>query len=197
MTTRSLKSILPPLPSEPIGLVSAPAAWVQRGAPATSATAPSKEAAPTPVTTNLEAAPVGWVSNIKLTAQLEGGDVFDPQRPIDASNVRALFTESQPGATLTAAADGTKTIDLKATGYDFDFKLQAMYGSDARYTNCLGEPKPFAAGGLNHWDEVLGYAALARCTCPSTAPPCSRGIRADVERQGRLNYGSSLSERST
>ena len=142
MTTKSLKLPFAVLAVGTAGLALAPAASAQSGPPATSAPAPSKETtpAPTPAVTNPDAAPVGWISNVKLSAQLEGGVVLNPQRPMDANNVGQLFTDKANQAQLNQLLlTAQKTVDPKATGYDFGFKFQAMYGSDARYTHFLGE----------------------------------------------------------
>lgn len=104
--------------------------------------APSKETtpAPTPAATNPEAAPAGWFSSIKLSAQLEGGIVLNPQRPVDANNFGQLFTDKGNQFQLNQILlTAQRALDPKATGYDFGFKVQAMYGSDARYTHFLGE----------------------------------------------------------
>jgi hypothetical protein len=86
------------------------------------------------------AAPVSWQSGIKLNAQAEAGIVGNFSNPSDGENFGQLFTDHanqvQLNQILLTAARAT---DPKATGYDVGFKLQVMYGSDARYTHFLGE----------------------------------------------------------
>lgn len=105
--------------------------------------APSKETAPAPTpAASSPAAPAasGWFSNVKLGAQLDAGFVLSPQRPSNANNVGSLFTDKANQAQLNQLLlTAQKPLDPKATGYDFGFKFQAMYGSDARYTHFLGE----------------------------------------------------------
>ena len=82
----------------------------------------------------------GWFSNVQLGAQLDAGFVLSPQRPSNANNVGQLFTDKANQAQLNQLLlTAQKPLDPKATDYDFGFKLQAMYGSDARYTHFLGE----------------------------------------------------------
>ncbi len=96
---------------------------------ATAQTAPSAADSPPPG---------NWISGIHLSAQIEGGITFNPAGPKE--NFGQLFTDraNQPilnQVLLTA----NKPLDPKATDFDWGFKLQAMYGADARYTHFLGE----------------------------------------------------------
>jgi hypothetical protein len=50
-----------------------------------------------------------------------------------------------------------RPLDPKASGYDFGFKFQAMYGSDARYTHFLGEFDQ-SISGRNQFDIVEAHA---------------------------------------
>ncbi len=50
-----------------------------------------------------------------------------------------------------------RPLDPKATGYDFGFKLQLMYGSDARYTHYLGEAD-YALNELNQFTPIEAWA---------------------------------------
>ena len=85
------------------------------------------------------ATPSNWSSGITLGAQIQGGFSWNPSYPRGRNNFGQLFTDraNEPMLNqilLTAA----RPIDPKATGYDIGFKLQGMYGSDARYTHFLG-----------------------------------------------------------
>jgi hypothetical protein len=96
-----------------------------------------------PVTTDatpaVDAPPPGyWINGIHLSAQLEGGITFNPAGPKE--NDGQLFTDraNQPilnQVLLTA----NKPLDPKATDFDWGFKLQGLYGADARYVHFLGE----------------------------------------------------------
>ncbi len=50
-----------------------------------------------------------------------------------------------------------RPLDPKSTDYDFGFKVQLMYGSDARYTHFLGEGDYFI-NSINQFDVVEAYA---------------------------------------
>jgi Putative beta-barrel porin-2, OmpL-like. bbp2 len=100
------------------------------------AEAPAAPAAPAAA----DAPPPGyWINGIHLSAQIEGGITANPGTPDSGVNFGRLFDDraNQPllnQVLLTA----NKPLDPKATGFDWGFKLQFMYGSDARYTHFLG-----------------------------------------------------------
>jgi hypothetical protein len=48
-----------------------------------------------------------------------------------------------------------RPLDPKATGYDFGFKVQAMYGTDARFTHYLGELDYI----INDWSQITPVEA--------------------------------------
>jgi hypothetical protein len=90
------------------------------------------------VTAHAEDAPATWASSIELNAQIEGGIVANPDSPKD--NFGQLFTDKANQLQLNQILLTVgRTIDPKETGWDVGFKLQALYGSDARYTHFLGE----------------------------------------------------------
>jgi len=101
-----------------------------------------------------------WIDGIHFSAQIEGGITFNPASPNDGVNFGQLFTDraNQPllnQVLLTA----NKPLDPKATGIDWGFKLQVMYGSDARYTHFLGEFDN-ALTGRNQFDIVEANVLL-------------------------------------
>ena len=80
----------------------------------------------------------GWASTVSLNAQFEGGVVFNPAGP--KTNFGQLFTDHANQATLNQVLlTFQRAIDPKQTEWDLGFKLQGLYGSDARYTHFLGE----------------------------------------------------------
>lgn len=105
-------------------------------APAPAAPAATTEAAPTPAA---DAPPPGlWINGIHLSAQLEAGITGNPDGP--KNNFGQLFTDKPNTVLLNQLLlTANKPLDPKATGFDWGFKLQGMYGSDARYTQYLGE----------------------------------------------------------
>ena len=105
---------------------------VQTGLPATPAAEPEKPWAPP---ANFSE----WRSGIKFTAQVEGGIVGNPQAPNNSINYGQLFTDKANHPILNQLLlTVERDTDPKATDYDFGFKLQGMYGSDARIVHSLG-----------------------------------------------------------
>jgi len=136
-------------PAPPAPAASGTAATPTPSAPAASGTA----TAPTP--TAPAAPPPGlWINGIHLYAQIQAGITANPASPDDGVNFGRLFDDrsNQPQLNqlmLTA----TKPLNSSATGFDWGFKLQGIYGSDARYTHFLGvfdqNPGP---GYINQFD---------------------------------------------
>ena len=80
-----------------------------------------------------------WASTIKFTGQVEAGIVGNPQDPDNQTNFGQLFTDKSNRPVLNQLLlTLERDTDPKATGYDFGFKLQGMYGSDARIVHSLG-----------------------------------------------------------
>jgi hypothetical protein len=110
-----------------------------------------------------DAPPPGyWIDGIHLSAQIQGGLTVNPNNPNSGVTFGRLFDDraNQPllnQVLLTA----NKPLDPKATGFDWGFKLQGMYGSDARYTHFLGifdqNPGP---GWRNQFDIVEANVLL-------------------------------------
>ena len=93
-------------------------------------------AALTPGSAHAEDAPVPtkWSDTIKLGAQVEAGIVSNPAGPSDNLNYGQIFTDRANEPLLNQALLSIgRPVDPKATNYDFGFKLQGLYGSDARY----------------------------------------------------------------
>ena len=115
-------------------------AWL--AAAATIATSAVPAAAQTPAgapAAAVEAPPPGyWINGIHLSAQIEGGVTFNPAGP--KQNYGQLFNDKPNTVLLNQILlTANKPLDPKATDFDWGFKLQGMYGSDARYTHFLGE----------------------------------------------------------
>ena len=84
------------------------------------------------------AAPAAWSDTVKLSGWVEAGGTFNAEQKSPMVNFGHLFTDktdrillNQVGVTLE------RPIDNKSATTDFGFKLQGMYGSDARYTHFL------------------------------------------------------------
>jgi opacity protein-like surface antigen len=86
------------------------------------------------------AAPANWWDTVTVSGYVEGGLTLNPDYPGDHLNFGHLFTDKANSPLLNQASlTVQRPLDPKATDYDFGFKVQLMYGSDARYTHYLGE----------------------------------------------------------
>jgi hypothetical protein len=99
---------------------------------------PAAEAAPVPAAA---APPPGYyVNGIRLGAQFQGGFYGNADSPSSGINVGQSFTDRSNSILLNQALFTVeKAVDKTATDYQFGFKIQAMYGTDARYTHFLNE----------------------------------------------------------
>ena len=90
------------------------------------------------------------IGPIKLSAQFDAGFMANPLRPADGLNFGQLFTDHANQASINQILlTASKLLDPKDPDYQWGFKVQFMYGSDARYTQFLGE--------LNHVDPEQRY----------------------------------------
>ncbi len=82
------------------------------------------------------AAPTKWSDTLKLGAQIEAGIAGNPAGPKDNLNYGSLYTDraNEPVINQILLSIG-RPLDPKATSYDFGFKVQGLYGTDARYTH--------------------------------------------------------------
>jgi hypothetical protein len=82
------------------------------------------------------AAPANWSDTVKFWGHIEAGITGNPDDPSNGINFGHLFTDRANRPLLNQLLlTAERPLDAKATGYDFGFKLQGMYGSDARYTH--------------------------------------------------------------
>lgn len=80
------------------------------------------------------------IDGIKLSAQLDAGFMMNPFRPSTGLNFGQLFTDHANQAQLNQLLlTAAKPLDPTNPDFQWGFKLQFMYGSDARYTQFLGE----------------------------------------------------------
>jgi hypothetical protein len=109
-------------------------------APAAAPTAPATSAAPGAPAAPAAPPPGFWVDGIHLSAQVDAGVIFNPFRPQTGQNWGQLFTDHANQVQLNQLLlTANKPLDPKDSDYQWGFKLQFMYGSDARYTQFLGE----------------------------------------------------------
>ncbi len=78
--------------------------------------------------------------SLKFYGHAEGGVAFNTASPSDSENVGNIFTDkaNQPQLNqLMAAVE--RPVDSSADSFDWGFKIQGLFGTDARYTHSLGE----------------------------------------------------------
>src|SRR4030081_408072 len=98
-----------------------------------------------------------WWDTLTITGLVEVGASGNANSPA-VTNFGQLFTDKANSAFLNQASlTVQRPLDPKATGYDFGFKFQAMYGSDARYTHFLGEFDQ-SISDRNQFDIVEAHA---------------------------------------
>ena len=145
-----------------------PAAYAQTPPPA-AAPAPRRHRAPPAAEAAAAAAapPSGlWIDRIQLSAQFDVGFIANPLRPDDGLNFGQLFTDHANQVQINQILlTAYKLLDPKNPDYQWGFKVQFMYGSDARYTQFLGElnrvdPRP-ALPARRGRGERPGASALA------------------------------------
>lgn len=83
--------------------------------------------------------PSSWWDTVKFSGYVDAGVTFNADDPANGLNFGHLFTDKADDVLLNQLTlTAERPIDGKKQ-YDLGFKLQGMYGSDARYTHFLGE----------------------------------------------------------
>lgn len=81
-----------------------------------------------------------WFSGITFSAQIQGGVMFNPDPGPRGRNFGQLTTDHANQLQLNQLLlTAQRAIDPNETGYAVGFKLQLLYGSDARIYHFLGE----------------------------------------------------------
>jgi len=84
--------------------------------------------------------PAKWSDTLTLGGWVNAGITFNTDSPKNGLNWGQLYTDRANSLLLNQfSLFATRPLDPKATGYDFGFTLQGIYGSDARYTHDIGE----------------------------------------------------------
>jgi hypothetical protein len=100
--------------------------------------------------------PANWWDTLTVSGSVEAGITFNPDSPGDGLNFGHLFTDKANQPLLNQILlTVQRPLDPKATDYDFGFKIQAMYGTDARYTHYLGELDYI----INDWSQITPVEA--------------------------------------
>jgi hypothetical protein len=86
-------------------------------------------------------APVpAWTDTIKVSGYIDAGIQGNPDSPSNGVNWGRLFDDRANLPVLNqASVIITRPTDPNATGYDYGFIFQPMFGTDARYTHFVGE----------------------------------------------------------
>jgi len=109
------------------------------------------EPAPTPP-------PANWWDTLTVSGHVEAGVTLNGDNPPDGLNFGHLFTDKANTALLNQTVlTVQRPLDPKATGYDFGFNVQFLYGSDSRATQYLGETE-YAINELNQFSVLQAYA---------------------------------------
>lgn len=96
-----------------------------------------------------------WIDGIHFSAQLDAGFTLNPMRPGNGLNFGQLFTDHANQAQLNQMLlTANKPLDPKNPNFQWGFKLQFMYGSDARFTQYLGEFNRVSPGNNYGTDDV-------------------------------------------
>lgn len=78
-------------------------------------------------------------SRLKITGWIETGFTANPDDSRDHQNFGHLFTDRSNELLLNQVVlTAERTLDPKTEGFDWGFKAQALYGSDARYIHSVG-----------------------------------------------------------
>lgn len=100
--------------------------------------------------------PANWWDTITVNGQIQAGILFNPDSPADGLNFGHLFTDKANTPLFNQVMlTVQRPLDPKAIDYDFGFKLQAMYGTDARYPHYLGE----FDYAINDWGQITPVEA--------------------------------------
>ncbi|MGO9673568.1 MAG: outer membrane beta-barrel protein [Methylocella sp.] len=81
-----------------------------------------------------------WWDTFTVYGVVDAGLLVNPAYPANGLNFGQLYTDKANSLMLNQfQLTATRPIDPTSKDYDFGFKFQGIYGSDARYTHFLGE----------------------------------------------------------
>jgi hypothetical protein len=97
--------------------------------------------------------PAKWTDTLKLNLQVDAGANYNAGHPNDKKNFGRLLDDKADTVLLNQVLlTVQRPLDATATGYDVGFKLQGLYGSDARYVRPPHEFSGTLANDLNQID---------------------------------------------
>ena len=96
-----------------------------------------------------------WADGITFSGWIDAGATYNSQRSSSGRNFGRLFDDRERNLQLNEVAlTAERKLDPGRPGYDFGFKLQGLYGSDARYTHFLHEFQNATGSSFNQVDVV-------------------------------------------
>jgi hypothetical protein len=97
---------------------------------------------------------------LTISGWIESGITFNPASPEDNQNFGRLFDDRSNEFVMNQAViTAERALDAKI-GFDWGFKLQLMFGTDARYIHSLGLRDRMAERGLYQADIPEVYLSL-------------------------------------
>ncbi|HEY5226031.1 MAG TPA: outer membrane beta-barrel protein [Methylovirgula sp.] len=104
--------------------------------------------------------PPSWWSTFTVGGVIDAGITGNPDLGSGDVNFGRLFTDKANMPLLNQVSlIAQRPIDPNAKTIDFGFKVQLMYGSDARYTHFLGECD-YCVSGINQFDVVEAWGQV-------------------------------------
>lgn len=86
------------------------------------------------------AAPAAWADTLKFSGHIEGGITSNPAARSGSENLGNLFNDKNNQVTLNQLmATVERPIDPKSSTVDVGFRLQGIFGTDARMTHGFAE----------------------------------------------------------
>jgi hypothetical protein len=142
-----------------VGFVALAAIWASsRAHAADPASTPPELSQAQPEPTN--PAPAAWADTLKLSGHLEAGITGNVDDPHNQRNLGRLFDDHSNRSVLNQLMlTAERPLDPKATGWDFGFKTQIMYGSDARFTHLFNQLDR-VIHDTNQFDIVEAYGSI-------------------------------------
>lgn len=105
-------------------------------------------------------APPSWWSTASVSGVIDSGITFNPDLGTGGINFGSLFTDKANEPLLNQIyLTAQRPIDPNAKTVDFGFKVEVLYGSDARYTHFLGECD-YCIGNINQFDVVEAWGEV-------------------------------------
>jgi hypothetical protein len=126
--------------------------WLVGAMVMTAVTTPGEAQTSEPATVDaaqvLKTPPPGlWLNGIHFSAQFDAGFNLNPMRPANGLNFGQLLTDRANQAMLNQVLlTANKPLDPNSQDFQWGFKFQVLYGSDARVVQFLGELNNIAAG---------------------------------------------------